>query len=61
MKLTIPKIVGTWCGDFECWPKNHPGCDRRDEQGCDGCPSAERKVILEGTEPPIDVTEDPVQ
>jgi hypothetical protein len=40
MKIMLPRIIGVWCLEFDCWPEEHPGCDKRNEKGCDGCPKS---------------------
>ena len=48
MKLLLPKIVSTWCGQLDCWPEDHPGCDRRFKRGCEGCEFACKEVVIDG-------------
>ena len=49
MKLTLPRITGTWCLEFDCWPENHPGCDRRLQRGCESCEFAQKTIIVDGS------------
>lgn len=39
-KYMLPRIVGFWCLDLNCWPEDHPGCARREEKSCEGCPKS---------------------
>lgn len=34
------RISGMWCLEYDCWPEDHPGCARREEKGCNGCPKS---------------------
>jgi len=61
IKLELPRIVGTWCTRFDCWPEHCPGCDWRDTHGCSDCSMAVERVLLDGAGDKIDVTEEPMQ
>lgn len=45
-KLIVTRIKGLWCLEYNCWPKDHPGCDRRYEKGCEGCPKSIKIISI---------------
>ena len=45
-KIVISKIEGFLCLEYDCWPEEHPGCVRRYDIGCDGCPKSIKKITV---------------
>lgn len=37
MKTIIDRTSGYWCLEFDCWPEDHPGCSKRNDEGCSNC------------------------
>jgi len=46
MELKIIRISGLWCLEYDCWPEDHPGCVKREEKGCEGCPKSIFKICV---------------
>jgi hypothetical protein len=61
MKNTIRRITGFWCLEFDCWPEDHPGCARREERGCDGCPKTIFQISVEKSDGIEIAEEDTIQ
>lgn len=40
MKISIKRIMGIWCLEYNCWPEDHPGCAKRAGIDCEGCPKS---------------------
>jgi len=37
MKTIIERTSGYWCLEYDCWPEDHYGCAKRNNEGCNKC------------------------
>jgi hypothetical protein len=56
-KIDVPRNEGQWCLQFDCWPEAHPGCSRREEKGCEGCPKTIFQISV-GKSDNVEISED---
>ena len=43
----LNRSIGRWCLEFDCWPEDHPGCEKRETQGCVNCIKSLNLIIYE--------------
>ena len=56
-KSMLNRSIGRWCLEFDCWPEDHPGCDKREYQGCDNCHKSINLIVLYKNEAKLSVDE----
>jgi hypothetical protein len=55
MKTIVKRTIGYWCLEYDCWPEDHPGCTKREDDGCSNCPKSIYTItsgIKDGKESP---------